>query len=69
MTVNALLNRLYDELKEHQERADRCTSIRDYHYEYGMYSAGLKYDLMRVQSINEMDVIIKTITEIEKRVS
>ena len=69
MTVEALLKQLYDELKEHELRADNFTHIRDYYYKLGIYDKGLKSDLLRVEHVNEMDTIINTIKEIEKRVS
>ena len=69
MTVKALLNQLYDELKSYQDRADRYEHIRDYHYEYGAYASGIKYELMRVDALNEADNIIKIIKGIQKRVS
>lgn len=69
MTVEALLKQLRDEHKDHTDDAMEFALIRDHYYKCGRYDIGLKYDLKRVESSNEADAIIKTIIEIEKRVS
>ena len=69
MTVEELLKQLYDELKEHELRADNFAHIRDHYYGLGICDKGLKSDLLRVEHANEMDTIIEVIKEIEKRVS